>query len=69
MGTWNLLAFEGLVKPYVNAIDGTRLKSKGHVGHMHHPKVKELYLAWDSGNDTVSRWGFSHPNKGWILGY
>ena len=61
----NLFVFEGLVKPYVVAVDSALLKSKGHVWHA--SSMREGIIPY-SGIDTDSRWGFSHA-KGWIFGY
>ena len=61
----NLFIYEGLVKPYVIAIDSTLLKSKGHVWHA--SSIKEGIVP-RSGIDTDARWGFSHT-RGWIFGY
>jgi len=61
----NLFVFEGLVKPYVVAIDSALLRSKGHVWHT--SSMKEGIVP-RSGIDTDARWGFSHT-KGWIFGY
>jgi hypothetical protein len=62
----NLFVFDGLVKPYVVAIDSTLLRSKGHVWHS--SSMKEGIVP-RSGIDTDARWGFSHTSKGWIFGY
>lgn len=61
----NLFVIEGLVKPYILAIDSTLLKSKGHVWHA--SSMKEGIIP-RSGIDTDARWGFSHT-KGWVFGY
>ena len=61
----NLFVFEGLVKPYVIAIDSALLKSKGKVWHKSSMKKGIVPC---SGIDTDARWGFSHT-KGWIFGY
>ena len=62
----NLFVSEGLVKPYILAIDSTLLKAnKGHVWHA--SSMKEGILP-HSGIDTDARWGFSHT-RGWIFGY
>jgi len=61
----NLFVFEGLVEPYVIAIDSTLLKSKGHVWHA---SSMSKGIVPRSGIDTDSRWGFSHT-RGWIFGY
>ena len=61
----DLFVSEGLVKPYVIAIDSALLKSKGHVWHV--SSMKEGIVPC-SGIDTDARWGFSHT-KGWIFGY
>lgn len=61
----NLFIYEGLVKPYVIAIDSTLLKSKGHVWHA--SSMKERVVP-RSGIDTDARWGFSHTKR-WIFGY
>ena len=62
----NLFAFEGMVKPYVVAIDSALLKSKGHV--VCHASSMKKGVVLRSGIDTDARWGFSHA-KGWIFGY
>ena len=56
---------EGLVKPYILAIDSTLLKAdKGHVWHV--SSMKEGLLP-HSGIDTDARWGFSHtPEAGYL---
>lgn len=61
----NLFVFEGLVEPYVIAIDSTLLKSKGHVWYA---SSMSKGIVPRSGIDTDSRWGFSHT-RGWIFGY
>jgi Transposase DDE domain len=62
----NLFVFEGLVEPYVIAIDSTLLKSKGHA--VWHASSMSKGIIPRSGIDTDSRWGFSHT-RGWIFGY
>ena len=59
----NLFVSEGLVKPYVIAIDSTLLKSKGHVWHA--SSIKEGIVPY-SGIDTDARWGFSHTKAGYL---
>ena len=61
----NLFVFEGLVRPYVVAVDSTLLNSKGHVWHA--SSMKEGIIPY-SGIDTDGRWGYSHT-KEWIFGY
>ena len=61
----NLFVFEGLVKPYVLAVDSALLRSKGKVWHT--SSMKEGIIPY-SGIDTDARWGFSHT-KGWVFGY
>ncbi|CAN5889542.1 hypothetical protein BH23THE1_BH23THE1_19560 [soil metagenome] len=61
----NLFVFEGLVKPYVIAIDSTLLKPKGHVWHA---SFMCKGIVPRSGIDTDSRWGFSHT-RGRIFEY
>ena len=61
----NLFVFEGLVKPYIIAVDSALLKSKGHVWHK--SSMKEGIVPY-SGVDTEARWGFSHT-RGWVFGY
>jgi hypothetical protein len=56
---------EGLVNPYIIAIDSTLIKAKGHVWHK---SSMEKGIVPYSGIDTDARWGFSHT-KGWIFGY
>ena len=61
-----LFVSEGLVKPYVIAIDSTLLKAyKGHVWHV--SSMKEGIMP-RSGIDTDAKWGFSNT-RGWICGY
>ena len=62
----NLFVSEGMVKPYVVAIDSALLKSKGHV--VWHASSMKKGVVPRSGIDTDARWGFSHV-KGWIFGY
>ena len=59
----NLFVSEGLVKPYVVAIDSTLLKSKGHVWHA--SSMKKGIVPY-SGIDTDARWGFSHTRGGYL---
>jgi hypothetical protein len=61
----NLFVFEGLVKPYIIAVDSTFLKSKGHVWYT--SSMKEGKVPY-SGIDTNVRWGFNHI-RGWVFGY
>ena len=61
----NLFVSEGLVRPYVVAVDSALLKSKGHVWHA--SSMKEGIVPY-SGIDTDARWGYSHT-KEWIFGY
>jgi hypothetical protein len=62
----NLFVFdEGLVKPYVVAIDTTLLRSKGKVWYA--SSMKEGIIPC-SGIDTDARWGFSRTRE-WIFGY
>jgi hypothetical protein len=63
--TGNLFVFEGLVKPFIVAIDSALSKSKGHVWHA--SSMREGAVPY-SGIDTDARWGYSHT-KGWIFGY
>jgi hypothetical protein len=60
-----LFVSEGLVNPYIIAIDSTLIKAKGHVWHK---SSMEKGIVPYSGIDTDARWGFSHT-KGWIFGY
>ena len=60
-----LFVSEGLVKPYITAIDSTLIKANGKVWHK---SSMDKGMAPCSGIDTDARWGFSHT-KGWIFGY
>lgn len=60
-----LFVSEGLVNPYIIAIDSTLIKAKGHVWHK---SSMEKGIVPRSGIDTNAKWGFSHT-KGWIFGY
>jgi hypothetical protein len=60
-----LFVSEGLVNPFITAIDSTLIKAKGHVWHK---SSMEKDTVPRSGIDTDARWGFSHT-KGWIFGY
>ena len=57
---------EGLVKPYILAIDITLVKAKR--GKMWHKSSMGKGIMPCSGIDTDARWGFSHT-KGWVFGY
>jgi hypothetical protein len=61
----NHFIHEGMIDPYIVAIDSTLLKAKGHIWHKSSMK-KDIVPR--SGIDTDARWGFSHT-KGWIFGY
>ena len=61
----NHFIYEGMIDPYIVAIDSTLLKAKGHIWHKSSMK-KDIVPR--SGIDTDARWGFSHT-KGWIFGY
>ena len=61
----NHFIYEGMIYPYIVAIDSTLLKAKGHIWHKSSMK-KDIIPR--SGIDTYARWGFSHT-KGWIFGY
>jgi len=62
----NLFVFEGLVNPYILAVDSTLIRaSKGKVWHRSSMKKGIVPC---SGIDTDARWGFSHT-RGWIFGY
>ena len=61
----NTFVSEGLVNPFITAIDSTPVKAKGHVWHK---SSMTKGLVPRSGIDTDARWGFSHT-KGWVFGY
>ena len=61
----NMFVSEGLVNPFITAIDSTLVKAKGHVWHK---SSMTKGLVPRSGIDTDARWGYSHT-KGWIFGY
>jgi len=60
-----LFVTEGVVKPYVMAIDSALIKAKGHVWHK---SSMEKEIVPCSGIDIDAKWGYSHT-KGWIFGY
>jgi hypothetical protein len=60
-----LFVSEGIVKPYIMAINSALIKAKGHVWHK---SSMEKGIVPYSGIDADARWGFSHT-KGWIFGY
>ena len=61
-----LFVSEGMVKPYVIAIDSTLVKA--NKGRVWHKSSMEQGIVPCSGVDTDARWGFSHT-KGWVFGY
>jgi hypothetical protein len=61
----SLFVLEGIVKPYIMAIDSTLIKARGKVWHK---SSMDKGIVPHSGIDTDARWGFSHT-KGWIFGY
>jgi len=62
----NLFVFEGLVRPFIVAIDSALLKSKGHVFWHTSSMMKEGVVPY-SGIDTDALWGYSHTKEGWIF--
>ena len=62
----NLFVIEGLVEPYVIAIDSTLLKA--YKGRVWHASSMKKGIVPCSGIDTKARWGFSHTRR-WIFGY
>jgi len=61
-----LFIIEGIVKPYIIAIDSTLIKGRGKLWHKSSMMNKGIVRC--SGIDTDARWGYSHT-KGWIFGY
>lgn len=61
----NLFVIEGLVNPYILAVDSTLLRSKGKVWHK---SSMEKGIVPRSGIDIDARWGISNT-RGWIFGY
>ena len=61
----NLFVSDGLIKPYILAIDSALIKSNGKVWHKSSMKNEIVPC---SGIDTDARWGRSRT-KGWIFGY
>jgi Transposase DDE domain len=61
-----LFVSEGLVNPFITAIDSTLIKA--NKGHVWHKSSMEKGIVPYSGIDADARWGFSHA-KGWIFGY
>ncbi len=62
----HLFVSEGLVKPYIMAIDSTLIKARGKVWHK--SSMEKGIVPRSLGIDTDARWGYSHT-KGWIFGY
>ena len=60
-----LFVLEGIVKPYIIAVDSTLIKARGKVWHK---SSMNKGIIPRSGIDTDAKWGFSHT-KGWIFGY
>jgi hypothetical protein len=60
-----LFVTEGIVKPYIMAIDSTLIKA---CGKLWHKSSMNKGIIPRSGIDTDARWGYSHT-KGWIFGY
>ena len=61
-----LFVSEGMVKPYIMAIDSTLVKA--NKGHVWHKSSMEKGILPRPGIDTDARWGFSHT-KDWVFGY
>ena len=61
-----LFVSEGIVKPYIMAIDSALIKA--NKGHVWHKSSMEKGIVPHSGIDADARWGFSHT-KGWMFGY
>jgi hypothetical protein len=61
----SLFVLEGIVKPYIMAIDSTLIKARGKVWHK---SSMDKGIVPCSGIDKDARWGYSHT-KGWIFGY
>jgi len=61
----SLFVKEKLVDPYIDAIDSTLLRAKGHLWHR---SSMDKGIVPRSGIDTDAKWGFSHT-RGWIFGY
>jgi Transposase DDE domain len=62
----SLFVLEGIVKPYIMAIDSTLIKARGKVWHK--SSMMDKGIVPRSGIDKDARWGYSHT-KGWIFGY
>ena len=60
-----LFVTEGIVKPYIMAIDSTLIQTRGKLWHK---SSMDKGIIPHSGIDTAARWGYSHT-KGWIFGY
>jgi len=61
----SLFVSEGIVKPYIIAIDSTLIKARGKLWHK---SSMNKGIVPRSGIDTDARWGYSHT-KDWIFGY
>jgi hypothetical protein len=64
MGT--LFVSEGLVNPYILAVDSTLIKA--YKGRLWHKTSMRKGIVPRSGIDVDARWGFSHTRE-WIFGY
>jgi hypothetical protein len=64
MGT--LFVSEGLVNPYILAVDSTLIKA--YKGRVWHKSSMRKGIVPRSGIDVDAKWGFSHTRE-WIFGY
>ncbi len=60
-----LFVAEGMVDPFITAVDSTLIKANGSVWHKSSMKKGEVPCPVI---DTDARWGYSHT-KGWVFGY
>ncbi len=62
----NLFVLEGIVKPFIIAIDSTLIRA--NKDNVWHKSSMKKGIVPRSGIDTDARWGFSHT-RGWVFGY
>jgi hypothetical protein len=59
----SLFVLEGIVKPYIMAIDSTLIKARRKLWHK---SSMDKGIVPHSGIDTDARWGFSHAKVGYL---
>ncbi len=60
-----LFVLEGIVNPFITAIDSTLIKAKGHVWHK--SSMKKGVVPRSSIDTDARWWGYSHTNEDGFL--